>query len=153
MYTLRGMVDMRKKKKDFDLELEDYIDEDYDENFYSVDKKNNDVHTEDEEEYNNFFKVDDDFSDDSEIYDDDYTNDYEEDKDYNKKREDSPLYKFLNIFLVVFKWLGIAIAVVLIAYFITQGKIKSLLLYILGLIVSFFFGYFFMYILNRFNEE
>ena len=27
---------MRKKKKDFDLELEDYIDEDYDENFYSV---------------------------------------------------------------------------------------------------------------------
>ena len=145
---------MRKKKKDFDLELEDYIDEDYDENFYSVDKKNNDVYTEDEEEYNNFFKVDDDLSDTDDDYVEDYSNDYVEDN-YNssKKHEDNSLYKFLNIFLVVFKWLGIAIAVVLIAYFITQGKIKSLLLYILGLIISFFFGYFFMYILNKFSEE
>ena len=154
MYTLRGMVDMRKKKKDFDLELEEYIDEDYDENFYSVDKKNNDVYTEDEEEYNNFFKVDDDLSDTDEAYVEDYSNDYvEESYNSSKKHEDNSLYKFLNIFLVVFKWLGIAIAVVLIAYFITQGKIKSLLLYILGLIISFFFGYFFMYILNKFSEE
>ena len=145
---------MRKKKKDFDLELEDYIDEDYDENFYSVNSKKDDVYTEDEEEYNNFFKVDDDLSDTDDDYVEDYSNDYVEDN-YNssKKHEDNSLYKFLNIFLVVFKWLGIAIAVVLIAYFITQGKIKSLLLYILGLIISFFFGYFFMYILNKFSEE
>lgn len=145
---------MRKKKKDFDLELEEYIDEDYDENFYSVNSKKDDVYTEDEEEYNNFFKVDDDLSDTDGAYVEDYSNDYVEDN-YNssKKHEDNSLYKFLNIFLVVFKWLGIAIAVVLIAYFITQGKIKSLLLYILGLIISFFFGYFFMYILNKFSEE
>lgn len=154
MYTLRGMVDMRKKQKDFDLELEEYIDEDYNENFYSENKKNDDLYTEDEEEYNNFFKVDDDLSDNDDVHVEDYSDNYvEENNNFNKKREDNSLYKFLNIFLVVFKWLGIAIAVVLIAYFITQGKIKSLLLYILGLIISFFFGYFFMYILNKFSEE
>lgn len=145
---------MRKKQKDFDLELEEYIDEDYNENFYSENKKNDDLYTEDEEEYNNFFKVDDDLSDNDDVHVEDYSDNYvEENNNFNKKREDNSLYKFLNIFLVVFKWLGIAIAVVLIAYFITQGKIKSLLLYILGLIISFFFGYFFMYILNKFSEE
>ena len=145
-----------KKRKDFELDLEEYIDDDYyddDENFYNV--NNNEDLTDEEEEYNNFFKVD---ADDSTDY-----NSYEEASIVEEDEEEvdpaytydstSPLYKFLAMFLVVFKWLGIAIAIVLIAYFITQGRIKSLLLYILGLVIAFFFGYFFMFILNRFTED
>ena len=150
---------MRKNKDD--LVLEEYIDDDfYQENFYSIDNKSKKL-SEEEEEYNNFFKVDDDYSNGYDIYVEDNNDDdggnieAEDDEDNPAYTYDSSssLYKFLSIFLVVFKWLGIAIAVVLIAYFITQGRIKSLLLYILGLVVAFFFGYFFMFLLNRFTEE
>ena len=152
---------MMKKKRE-DLVLEEYIDDDYyAENFYSVDNNSKKL-SEEEEEYNNFFKVDNDYSTNYDIYVDANTeDDYDTEDDESDEEEDpaytydssSPLYKFLSLFLVVFKWLGIAIAVVLIAYFITQGKIKSLLLYILGLVVAFFFGYFFMFLLNRFTED
>ena len=46
---------MTKKRKDYDLDLEEYIDDDY---FYSVDSKQHSL-TKEEEEYNNFFKVED----------------------------------------------------------------------------------------------
>ena len=158
---------MRNKNKDFELDLEDYVDEDYEENFYSMSADN--TLSMDEEEYNNFFKVDDDYSTDYETYTDTEDNyedfvkvqevdDQKEEEEYSPEEaytydDENPLYKFLAIFLVVFKWLGIAIAVVLVAFFITQGQLKTLLLYIIGLVAAFFFGYFFMYVLNKFNEE
>ena len=165
-----------RKRKDFELDLEEYIDDDYDENFYN---ENNlkDLSIE-EEEYNNFFKVDDDYdnvsyitnTDDEDNYadfikvqkveTDDYNDsedeDEEEDKDDTSSYytyDDNSIYKFLSIFIVVFKWIGVAIAIILISYFITQGNIKSLLMYILGLVIAFFFGYFFMFILNKFTED
>ena len=139
---------MSKKKSDF--ELEEYIDDDYynEQNFYSSSNRKIEKVSKEEDDYNNFFKVD------KEEYDDDYDSydDYGEVDEAYTYDSSSGLYKFLSIFLMVFKWIGIVIAVILIAYFITQGNIKSLFLYIIGLVIAFFFGYFFMYILNLFTE-
>ena len=166
---------MFRKNKNSELELEDYIDEDYDEYFYN-ESSSEDLSAE-EEEYNNFFKVDEDYdsnyvvnTDDEDNYEDfikvqdDKTEKYYDsiDEDNDSSDEESHsfytydnknIYKFLSIFISIFKWVGVAIAVVLISYFITQGNIKSLLIYILGLVFAFFFGYFFMFILNKFTED
>lgn len=161
-----------KKRKDFELDLEEYIDEDYDENFYN--ENNSKDLSDEEEEYNNFFKVDEDYdanyvtnTDDEDNYENFIkvekveSNDYEDYDDEDDEEEtnsyytydDNSIYKFLSIFIVVFKWIGVAIAIILISYFITQGNMKSLLMYILGLVFAFFFGYFFMFILNKFTED
>ena len=162
-----------RKRKDFELDLEEYIDDDYDydENFYSENNSNN--LSIEEEEYNNFFKVDDDYDanyvvnteneDNYEEFvkvqkvesDDDYDDNSEDEEETNPyyTYDDNSIYKFLSIFIIVFKWIGVAIAIILISYFITQGNMKSLLMYILGLVIAFFFGYFFMFILNKFTED
>ena len=165
---------MRRKNKEFELDLEEYIDEDYDENFYN--ENNSKTLSAEEEEYNNFFTVDDDYdtdyvdnTDDEDSYaefikvhdtqiEEDNSNEDDEDEDdedgspYYTYDSDNGIYKFLSMFLVIFKWIGVAIAIILIAYFITQGNMKSLLMYIIGLVFAFFFGYFFMFIFNKFNE-
>ena len=163
---------MRRKNKEFELDLEEYIDEDYDENFYN--ENNSKTLSAEEEEYNNFFTVDDDYdtdyvdnTEDEDSYaefikvqdaqiEEDTSNADDDDEDgspYYTYDSDNGIYKFLSMFLVIFKWIGVAIAIILIAYFITQGNIKSLLMYIIGLVFAFFFGYFFMFILNKFTED
>lgn len=143
---LRGDGVMKKNRDKFDLYLENYVD---DENLYSTESVK-DASIDDESEYENFFKVD----SDTEDYDDD-TEEYN-DSDVESKYtydSDSPLISFLSVFSKWFRIIGVVIAIILSAYFITQGKFKSLFLYILGLVVAFFFGYFFMYFLNKFTEE
>ena len=153
---------MRRKNKEFELDLEEYIDEDYDENFYN--ENNSKTLSAEEEEYNNFFTVDDDYdtdyvdnTEDEDSYaefikvqdaqieednsnDDDDDNDEDEDDEdgssYYTYDSDNGIYKFLSMFLVIFKWIGVAIAIILIAYFITQGNMKSLLMYIIGLVFA-----------------
>lgn len=181
MCTLRGRVIMRRKNKEFELDLEEYIDDDYDENFYN--ENNSKTLSTEEEEYNNFFKVDDDYDTDYVVntddednyadfikeydtqieennstadyddYDDDEENEENEARPYYTYDSDNGIYKFLSMFLVIFKWIGVAIAIILIAYFTTQGNMKSLLMYIIGLVFAFFFGYIFMFILNKFTED
>lgn len=172
---------MRRKNKEFELDLEEYIDDDYDENFYN--ENNSKTLSTEEEEYNNFFKVDDDYDTDYVVntddednyadfikeydtqieennstadyddYDDDEENEENEAHPYYTYDSDNGIYKFLSMFLVIFKWIGVAIAIILIAYFTTQGNMKSLLMYIIGLVFAFFFGYIFMFILNKFTED
>ena len=55
--------------------------------------------------------------------------------------------------LTLLNKIGIIIAIILIAYFISTGQFKNLILYILGLIIAFFFGWFFMYFLVKFTEN
>lgn len=159
-----------RKRKDTDLELEEYIDDEY---FYSVDKKQEKM-SEEEEEYKNFFKVEEDedtdysydvpLADDESNYNDfikireyddsdDEDDDDEDEEDIKRYNEKNGIMYYLGLFLTWFRYIGIAIAVVLIAVFISQGKMKTLLLYILGLVAAFFFGYFFMFLLNKFTEE
>ena len=49
--------------------------------------------------------------------------------------------------------LGAIIAIILITYFIVTGQFQNLIIYILGLVVAFFFGWFFMYFLVMFTEN
>ena len=58
------------------------------------------------------------------------------------------LMDFLTFFWTWFRRIGIVIAVILMAYFLTEGLIKDLFLYILLLIAAFFFGYGFMAVIN-----
>lgn len=59
------------------------------------------------------------------------------------------------VFASISTWfirIGMVVAVILLLYFIFTGKIGSAVLYILGLIVAFFFGYFFMFLLDKFTS-
>ena len=63
---------------------------------------------------------------------------------------------FNTILSFVSKWfsiIGVIIAIILIAYFIVTGQFQNLILYILGLVAAFFFGWFFMYFLVKFTEN
>ena len=59
------------------------------------------------------------------------------------------------VFASISTWfirIGMVVAGILLLYFIFTGKIGSAVLYILGLIVAFFFGYFFMFLLDKFTS-
>ena len=59
------------------------------------------------------------------------------------------------VFASISTWfirIGMVVAGILLLYFIFSGKIGSAVLYILGLIVAFFFGYFFMFLLDKFTS-
>lgn len=142
--------------KNEDLILDEY-DDTGDDVFYNVDTGiSSKINSIEEEEYENFFKNDeyeDSYEDDYTEYENDIDDDVEDSKYETIEKDNSNIMKYLNIFSIWFRRIGIVIAVILIALFITQGKVKTLLLYILGLIVSFLFGYGFMYVLSIFNED
>ena len=71
------------------------------------------------------------------------------DDDYEAAKVNGILSFISNLFSII----GVIIAIILIAYFITTGQFQNLILYILGLIVAFFFGWFFMYFLVLFTEN
>lgn len=154
---------MRRNKKNFEIDLDDFIEDD---DTYEIEEvvddageKRLDDEYDEEKEYEEFFKV-------NEKEEEDKTTKYEtkneketfvdvesDDDEVEYNDENSTFMKILSIFSVWFSRLGIAIAIILIAVFISQGKFKSLLLYILCLVVSFFFGYFFMFLLTHFTEN
>ena len=77
----------------------------------------------------------------------DYDDEFEE--YYDDEDEDST---FIWTLAAISKWfirIGIVIAVILFIYYIMAGKASSAFLFILGLVVAFFFGYGFMFILDR----
>ena len=77
-------------------------------------------------------------------------------KELDDVDDDYEAARFNSILSLISKWfsiLGVVIAIILIAYFIVMGQFQNLILYILGLIVSFFFGWFFMYFLVKFTEN
>ena len=134
---------MAKKK---DLILDDYIEDDYD---YEIDY--------------DYGKDDSDFIED---YDEEKYANYEaessENKADTKKKETKEIYlgdaastivnslmSFSNLFGII----GMVIAAILILFFIFTLQFDSLVLYLVVLIVSFFFGYGFMYFLDLFTSN
>ncbi len=78
---------------------------------------------------------------------DDYEDEYE---DYYDEDEDDGA--FIGVLASISKWfirIGIVIAIVLFIYYIMVGKVSSALLFVLGLIVAYFFGYGFMFLLDK----
>lgn len=84
-----------------------------------------------------------------EKYDDEFL---EEEVDENESSEFN-MISFLSVASVWFIRFGMVVAVILLVYFIVVGKIATAFLYILGLVVAYFFGYGFMFFLDKFIES
>ena len=72
--------------------------------------------------------------------------DYAEIEEANKEG----MISILNFFSTWFIRIGIVLAVILFIYYIVTGNILSAFLYLVGLVVAFFFGYAFMFLLDKF---
>lgn len=134
---------MAKKK---DLILDDYIEDDYDyEIDYEYGKDESDfIEDYDEEKYAN------------------YEAESSKKENENKKKDSKVIYLGETASAIVtslmsvsnlFGIIGMIIAVVLILVFIFTLQFKTLILYIMTLILSFLFGYGFMYLLDRFTSN
>lgn len=72
---------------------------------------------------------------------DDYE-DYEEEKD-------SSIIPLLGTIVKWFIRIGIVCAVIVILYYLVKLQITNLLLFIVGLIIAYFFGYFVMFCIDK----
>ena len=146
----------KKKNNDFEI-IDDYFEEEGDSFLYnqSMESDLSDVSYEDFNKANHVV-VDDD--------DDDYeaettktvtkkTTTVKKKETSNKETYENDLFiDFLTFFWTWFRRIGIVIAVILVAYFLTEGLFKDLFLYLLLLIAAFFFGYGFMAVINMVME-
>ncbi len=82
-----------------------------------------------------------------------YRDVYKELDEIDDEYESTIFNGILSLISKCFSIIGVIIAIILIAYFIVIGQFQNLILYILGLIASFFFGWFFMYFLVKFTEN
>lgn len=127
--------------------------DEYDDDFDDVFNDSNDIDTADDNisedvEYSKF----------NQIMDEDNNLDVEE-VEYNDDEtpKENIIYKSndTNILSNIYKWfsrIGVFIAVVLIALFITNGDISSLVKYILLLVFSFGLGYCAMFLYDKYKE-
>ena len=71
-------------------------------------------------------------------------------QDYDEYEEDDST--FIGVLGTISKWfirIGVVIAIIIFIYYIVTAKITSGLLFILGLVVAFLFGYGFMFLLDH----
>ncbi len=106
------------------------------------------IEIEDSSSYQDFNKVED--SNDDE---DDYSTKVT--VDTKKENTSVPILSpialsILSTFSKWFRIFGIIIAIILCAYYIAMGYFKDLFYYLLLLVGSFFFGYFFVYLLEKY---
>ena len=74
--------------------------------------------------------------------------DIDEDEELEEVEETS----WIPVLSVISKWfirIGIVIGIILLIYFIVVGKVFSAFIFVIGLIVAYFFGYFFMFCLDK----
>ena len=145
---------MKKKKYDDFESIDDYFEEEGDAFLLNqtIESDLSDVSYEDFNKANHVVVEDDD--------DDDYeaettktvtkkTTTVKKKETSNKETYENDLFiDFLTFFWTWFRRIGIVIAVILVAYFLTEGLFKDLFLYLLLLIAAFFFGYGFMAVIN-----
>ena len=75
--------------------------------------------------------------------------DYEEEEE----KEESSIYTLLETIVKWFIRIGIVCAVIVGIYYLVKLQIVNLLLYIVGLIIAYFFGYFFMFCLDKLTSN
>lgn len=76
---------------------------------------------------------------------DEYEEDYEE-----EEKSDNTTIWFLNLISTWFIRIGIVLAIIALIYFVVTGQFFSAFMYIIGLVIAYYFGYFFMFCLDRF---
>lgn len=74
--------------------------------------------------------------------------DYEE--EYEEENTKNDIIQTLDLVSTWFIRIGLGLGVILLLYFIFTAKFLSAIMYIIGLVVSYFFGYFFMFCLDTF---
>ena len=77
-----------------------------------------------------------------------------DDEDYEEYEDNKSTT--LSILGTIAKWfirLGIVFAVIVGIYYLVKLQIVNLLLFIVGLIISYFFGYFFMFCLDKLSDN
>ena len=63
--------------------------------------------------------------------------------------EEFDLISFLGVCATWFIRIGLVIGAILLVYYVVVGNIFSALLFILGMVIAYFFGYFFMFCLDK----
>lgn len=131
----------KKKEEEKDIELEDYegykdIDDDHEE-----DLEPTEINYEDFNKPNDF-DVEEDYNDDTSLT-------LEPKRKKVQTRFTYENTRSLVTFFKIYGFIGIIIALILIAYYICVGNYMGLFLYILLMIVSYFLGYFLMGALDR----
>ena len=81
-------------------------------------------------------------------------NDYDDYEEYEEEKENKTnLIPILDLISTWFIRIGLVLATITLIYYVATGKFLSFLLYILGLVCAYFFGYFFMLILDRLSSN
>ncbi len=147
---------MAKNKKK-DLYLDDFNEDD--DSIFNLETNNDFSHNPNYEYDDTYENLDD---DDYEVeFDDAGNNSLEVESDDNVSEEYEALDEdlggdMISTFTLISTWfgrVGIIIAVVLILYFLFTAKFTTMILYVVGLVGAFFFGYLFMYLLERFTSN
>lgn len=110
-----------------------------------------DVNDDDDDDYDEFAEEDDD--DDDEEQDKVRVVRKRSSKTDDGDMINAQLLVLLNNFWLVFRVIGIVLAVVLFFYFLINGRIGDLFSYLLLLAGSFIFGFVFMYFVNKLMES
>ncbi len=139
---------MAKNKKK-DLYLDDFNEDD--DSIFNL-ETNNDFFHNPNYEYDDDYEVE---------FDDASNNSLEVESDDNVSEEYETLDEdlggdMISTFTLISTWfgrVGIIIAIVLILYFLFTAKFTTMILYVVGLVGAFFFGYLFMYLLERFTSN
>ena len=149
---------MSKNKKK-DLILDEYEENDST-SIYDI-QKDNDIfnsdnyYYEDElEDENNKYDSSDyieevNYSDEYDDYSSDDTEEYEEFNEEDK----SDIISTISLVSTWFIRFGIVVTGILVLYFLFSAKFSTLLIYLISLVLAFFFGYVFMYLLEKFTED
>ena len=79
---------------------------------------------------------------------DNYDEEYEQTAD--KEEMSQEIISILSTLSTWFIRIGMGIGIILLLYFFITAKIMNAFLFIIGLVVAFFFGYVFMFLLDKF---
>jgi hypothetical protein len=81
-----------------------------------------------------------------------------DDEEYEEEYDDEDV-SIIPLLSTISKWfirIGIVVAVILLLFFIVKTDFMSAFLFVIGMIVAYFFGYLFMFCLDKFvtmNDE
>ena len=75
---------------------------------------------------------------------------YDEIEESEKNKDYENIISILAFISTWFIRLGLALGAILLIYFIVMGKFLTAIVYIIGMLTAYFFGYFFMFCLDTF---
>ena len=142
MLAIKGGSGMEELSIDevYDTQIKNSENDDVvDENYQEVKTESNDSNYEEEVTY----ELDTDTNED-------YEDDGDGEEEYYEDEDSSNILSILSLISTWFIRFGLTSGVILLIYFLFSGQLKTAFLYVIGLVVAYFFGYFFMFCLDHF---